>query len=357
MLSLQPIALPDLILSRLLLVSAKGIIKSELKKSFKTIVHNQLSDSEFSEKLEQAIAKLTDQGYAQLIGKSRYQITETGNQQALDLLRIKTLPPKLQWTPLRNTYWIAYALNLPALSVDTQKRLADGDILRAVILQHYFKLPTEDFPTLTKARNALLWQQLCDPNVTGRLQAQLPQLSQQAFSQGAVMEILLNDLLQEPEALEWEKALKQLIRKVVNAKQTKPDELRLAILRQALSNFQSQSSPAAEATSQTPEIPNASPTLTPSDFAAVVLEAAHATQEGRFGDHKVFISQVWETFQKRQPALNLTLEDFKQHLIEANRQHLLTLSRADLSYDLTPEDVTASEITHLNSTFHFIRVD
>ncbi|MCG8366053.1 MAG: hypothetical protein MJA27_22300 [Pseudanabaenales cyanobacterium] len=357
MLSLQPIALPDLILSRLLLASEKGRTKGELKESVKTIATSKLSASDFSEKFEHALAHLIAQGYAQKIRRSSYQITETGNQEALDLLRIKTLPPKLQWTPLRNTYWIAYALKLPALSVDTQKRLADGDILRAVILQNYFKLSTEDFPTLTKARNALLWQQLCDPNVTGRLQAQLPQLSQRAFSQGAVMEILLNDLLQAPKALKWEKALKQLVTKAVNARQTKPDELRLAILRQALSNSQSQPFPADQETPQTPESTDALPALTPSEFAAAVLEAANTTQEGRFGDHKVFISQVWETFQNKQPDLNLTLEDFKQQLIEANRQRLLTLNRADLAYALNPEDVATSEITHLNSTFHFIRVD
>jgi hypothetical protein len=44
-------------------------------------------------------------------------------------------------------------------------------------------------------------------------------------------------------------------------------------------------------------------------------------------------------------------------LAEANRQRLITLNRADLAYALNPEEVHASEINHLNSTFHFIRID
>jgi len=52
------------------------------------------------------------------------------------------------------------------------------------------------------------------------------------------------------------------------------------------------------------------------------------------------------------------IEAFKQRLIEALRAGFLDLSRADLVLvQAMPADkVRASEIEHLNATFHFIRV-
>ena len=75
------------------------------------------------------------------------------------------------------------------------------------------------------------------------------------------------------------------------------------------------------------------------------------------GDYKVFISRVWETMQQQHPDLQLSLAEFKQRLVTANQQRLLTLSRADMAYALDANDVAASAINHMNSTFHFIRLD
>jgi hypothetical protein len=160
------------------------------------------------------------------------------------------------------------------------------------------------------------------------------------------MAALLNDLLQAPKPLPWDKALSQLVAKVAQAKRTTPDELRTAILRQAL-------------TSAAPPPPKTDTPAPLSDeaFAELTLNAAKATQDGRLGDSKVFISRVWATLQQQHPDLTLTLENFKQRLITANQQRRLDLSRADLAYALDANDVSASEINHLNSTFHFIRLD
>jgi hypothetical protein len=251
---------------------------------------------------------------------------------------------------LKNTDWIAHALNLPALSTETRRRLAEADGLRAAILKQGFNLPIAPFGTLTQARNALLWQHLCNPQTAEHLQAQLPDLRQQAFNQGTVMAALLNDLLQTPKPLPWDKALAQLVAKVAKAKRTTPDELRTAILRQALS---------ATPLPPHPEVPTSVPLAALSDqaFAELTLNAAKATQDGRLGDAKVFISRVWATLQQQHPDLTLNLEDFKQRLIRANQQRRLDLSRADLAYALDANEVSASEINHLNSTFHFIRLD
>ena len=364
MLSLQPITLTDFLLSRLLFIGMEGMVTSDLKRSFKAILGSELSNSVLTERIETALVALSEQGYIQSVSRSRYQITDAGRQHILNQLGLETLPLKLQWNTFKNADWIAYALKLPPLLTETRKRIADADGLRASILKHCFDLPIKDFVTLTQARNALLWQKLCDPETAKNLQQQLPELRQQSFNQGAVMGALLNDLLQAHKPLPWSKALPQLVAKVANARRTTPDELRIAILRQALVDITVNFADQSYASSQTlpPEktvvaAPPSTPTLSNAKFAEIILKAAKDTQDGRLGDSKVFISRVWETLQQQHPELKLTQEEFKQRLVDANQQRLLTLSRADLAYALDPEDVSVSEINHLNSTFHFIRLD
>ena len=358
---LQPITLSDLVLSRLALVKEEGLTKSKLKDAVKAITAGQLFASALSEQLEQALISLEEKGYAEPVGKARYQATDRGTQYTLKQLKLEALSARLQWPTLKNTYWIAYALDLPALTSETRKRLADADGLRAVILQTEYDLPTEMFSTLTKTRNALLWQQLCDPSVTQSLQDQLPQLSQQAFNQGAVMEVLLNNLLQTPKPLKWDKALKQLVAKAAGARRTDPNELRLAVLRQALTDMSIESAFGSETSNlPTPAFSAQAEALSDlklEDFANSVLAAAKNTKKGRFGEYKVFISYVWRTWKTQQSHPPLTLEAFKQRLLEASRQDLIKLGRADLAYSLDSKDVAASEIVYLQSEFHFIRTD
>ena len=351
MLSLRPIPLSDLILSRLLFADANGMTISELKAALKAIAGSELSNTAYTEQIETTLTNLSEQDYTQPVSSSRHQLSDSGRQHILDGLSLKTLPPRLQWKTLKNTDWIAHALNLPALSSETRRRLAEADGLRAAILKQGFDLPIAPFGTLTQARNTLLWQKLCNPQTAENLQTQLPDLQQQAFNQGTVMAALLNNLLQAPKPLPWDKALSQLVAKVAQAKRTTPDELRTAILRQAVTS-------AAPPPPQT-DAPDSAPLVALSDeaFAEITLKSAKATQDGRLGDSKVFISRVWATLQQQHPDLTLTLEDFKQRLITANQQRRLDLSRADMAYALDANDVSTSETNHLNSTFHFIRLD
>jgi hypothetical protein len=92
-------------------------------------------------------------------------------------------------------------------------------------------------------------------------------------------------------------------------------------------------------------------------FAAKVHQLACSTNTGRFGEHMVFISHVWDRFRRDVIAARMTRQDFKDHLAEANRENLLTLSRADLVSGMNPDDVQQSEIKLRHSSFHFIRTD
>lgn len=84
------------------------------------------------------------------------------------------------------------------------------------------------------------------------------------------------------------------------------------------------------------------------DFAAQVLAA------GRFGADRVFISALWKQLGENRDTLGPNLDAFKARLLEANRALALTLARADMPGAMNRATVAASEISYLNSTFHFV---
>lgn len=71
----------------------------------------------------------------------------------------------------------------------------------------------------------------------------------------------------------------------------------------------------------------------------------------------MFISALWRASQREPNFPRLTLPEFKQRLVEANAQHLLHLSRADLVQAMDPQSVAESETSHLNATFHFVLLE
>jgi hypothetical protein len=365
---IKPLAISDIFLTRLLLSDTRGLTRSQFKDTVKPLLAQHLSATELTAQIEQALTQLTQEGYAQAEGKARYQLTDLGHQYALVLLKLKTVPKNIKWDSLKNTYLLARVLDLPAFKGDKDRqRFAGADGLKAVILRLYFQLPIAAFPTLTQARNALLWKQFCDLTVIERLKIRQSELIQQPFNQGTVMTVLLNDLLfkdaTEPgKPQSWEKALNLLVAKVIKAKQPKPYELRLALFQQAISQGLTPPDPDPQLQAQfnpqrlPPTDPTPPPVLELSTFAKTVFAAARQTQSGWFGDQKVFISHVWRTWQAQENGKALSLEQFKQHLAEANRRQLLTLSRADMAHALDSQDVTESETVHLQSTYHFVRV-
>lgn len=91
------------------------------------------------------------------------------------------------------------------------------------------------------------------------------------------------------------------------------------------------------------------------DFARTVLAAAaKVPATGRFGADRVFISALWKQLGADRGALGPNLDAFKTRLLDANRRLALTLARADMPGAMDRATVAASEIRHLNSTFHFV---
>lgn len=86
-------------------------------------------------------------------------------------------------------------------------------------------------------------------------------------------------------------------------------------------------------------------------FAQKVINVAKRCKTGWFGDKKIFISHVWRAFNQQ---IEIPIDDFKDLLVKANHQGLITLARADLVDAMDPNDVMESRTNYLNGVFNFI---
>jgi hypothetical protein len=97
------------------------------------------------------------------------------------------------------------------------------------------------------------------------------------------------------------------------------------------------------------------PTL--ADFAAAVRAAARSPNVTRFHDDRAFIGSIWEQMHERNLLRDMTLDEFKQRLIQAHRDGLLRITRADLVSAMDPEEVERSEARYQDATFHFVALE
>jgi CheY-like chemotaxis protein len=83
-------------------------------------------------------------------------------------------------------------------------------------------------------------------------------------------------------------------------------------------------------------------------------EGPHGQAKGRFGDRKVFIAAIWRRLSTDPRFRGMSLEQFKRHLLEAQRTSMLVLSRADLRGAMDSDEVQESEIDDRGSTYNFV---
>jgi RNA polymerase sigma factor (sigma-70 family) len=130
-----------------------------------------------------------------------------------------------------------------------------------------------------------------------------------------------------------------------------------AIVRQRETVASAPAEPAGEGAAA-PEVPVAAAATDLPTFATTINDIAQSAKEGRFGENKVFISQLWNEFQQRPEGKGVTREQFDKMLVDANREDLLTLSRADLVSGMDAGTVAASEVVGPgDATHHFVRTD
>ncbi|MHB8865686.1 MAG: hypothetical protein ACYC6N_25185 [Pirellulaceae bacterium] len=287
--------------------------------------------------LDESLERLQLEGHIQ--GKP-LRLTDSGRSCALRFLGVDSLPMSIKWLTLRNRYLIAVALNIRPHSKAEWDRLGTAEGLRAAILTRHYGLPLGPVPAPARVLHALAWLQL-----TAGHSVDVP--LEKDFTRNAVLGVTLlgGRISKKPE--------EALAAQATGATGTHPEKIREALICNWLGEEErgvpSAPSVAAPAELQTPFDLDA--------FAANVLDLARTSAEGRFGDNKVFIVHVWNRFRQQPAALGMTREMFDRHLVDANRDDLLTLSRADLVSGMDHDDVQRSEIRLPHSSFHFIRTD
>jgi hypothetical protein len=232
-------------------------------------------------------------------GKRSFKLTEEGRAHALALVG---------GTPRG---WLGVKARLVAGALGVTAVKDARDLRQAVIARHHKLAPR-------KVLDALAWRQLGVE-------------SDRKFDRTAVLAHLLGV---KPDGKTIEA---QLAAHAVESPRTGAEALRTAVLRGWLG-----------ASSPSP-LPSPSPSPSAS-FAERVLAAASASPTGRFGADKVFISHVW-----RMAGAGEELSSFKQRLVDAQRDGLLYLSRADLVEAMDPDDVRQSETESHGARYHFIR--
>jgi len=91
-------------------------------------------------------------------------------------------------------------------------------------------------------------------------------------------------------------------------------------------------------------------------FASAALAAAqHVDPSERFGS-KIYIADAWEQYNRDHPAVKLTLSEFKDKLLAAQRAGTIRLSRADLTPALDFGKIQSSRIEYLGAEFNFINI-
>ncbi len=337
-----------------LLAAGKPPAKSDLNRALRRYFAERVAmpAAQWRTMLDESLGRLQAEGLVQ--GRPP-RLTDSGMACGLRFLGVESLPASVKWQTLRNRYLIAVALDIQPRSKAEWDRLGTADGLRAAILARHHRLPLGPVPAPARVLHALAWIQLKESH---RIDPPL----EKDFTRNAVLSLTLL------RGLSSKKPEEALAAQATGSAGTHPDKVREALICNWLREQDMLSGP-AEAESVTAgsvpvdsamgESERAEPAA-PFDlqaFTSQVIEIARASTSGWFGEHKVFISHVWNRFRQHPDFVDMTREQFDRHLVEANREDLLTLSRADLVSGMDPDDVQQSEIRLPHSSFHFIRTD
>jgi hypothetical protein len=260
-------------------------------------------------------------------GVKSWTLTDGGRSHALAFLHLSDVPAKLKWAALQADYLLPLSMNCRPGSAEA-KKLKSAPRFRLTVISRARRLSTRDGATAKAVLAALAWKLIgvdSQADFTAENVIQQIGLGQQPTRKVTPTQITT-----------------ALAASALGSSKTTATELRLAALRQWLLG-----SSASAGAGWVDDL---------TAFAGQVIEVARrCPAAGRFGDSKVFISHVWR--QMNGPSGGpLELGEFKKRLLEANRDGLLQLSRADLVEAMNPVDVSESSTVYDNATFHFIRV-
>jgi hypothetical protein len=317
----------SLILARLLAPGSRPPARIAVQKSLAPLFAQRSSPAEWRGLFAAAVDSLIARN---LVVAKPLALTSAGREWALEYWQIDRLPAKVRWETVKREYVVPRVLGI------SRPQRAGRDKTRsfvAAVLKNRYRLPAEVGSTATAVVSALAWQQL-DIVSTARFTPQA---------------VVGQALLKSARPLSADDLAKQLAKLALD---TTGNDLFNGALRRWIATEADGKAECSTAPGGAPVRDDALPS-----FAESISRAARDSQTGRFGDNKVFISEIWRAFQERDDFDGLSLREFKERLVEAHRRRLLELSRADLVERMDPRDVAESETKYLDATFHFVRVD
>ncbi|MFO0891361.1 MAG: hypothetical protein U0790_19735, partial [Isosphaeraceae bacterium] len=346
-----------LVLARLLPAGAKGEATAKIQKDLEPLLGHRWSGSALTAVIDRALLKLGTRGLASTVAapekgkrkkaaEPKHFLTDAGRQEAPRLLGVDSLGPKTTWATLKKALLPAHALGLAGLNAAALKSIGQDNGFKAALLTSLFDLPLEGCPTLKQATNALSWKLLGVD-------------STENFTVQAVQKVLLQRALGDASTRpgDMAKSLNLLLASRLKARRNDGKEFRDALLRGWVDRSLDGPAPSDDRSPRSLAPPAPPSPVDLARFAEDVRSAARACPTGRFGDSKVFIAHVWRALRDVPRFREMDEATFKRHLAEANNARLLDLSRADLVQAMDPDDVRLSEVSYLNATFHFIRID
>jgi len=317
----------NLILARLLVPGSRPPARAAIEKCLAPLFSQRLIPADWRNLFASALDRLIAN---ELVSAKPLSLTAAGRERALEYWQIDRVPARVRWETLKREY---IAPRVLGLSRDQLNGKDKAKAFVAAVLKSRYRLPGEIGAASTAVVNALAWQQL-DIISTARFTPQA---------------VVSQALLKSARPLTADELAKQLARLALD---TAGNDLFTGALRQWIANAappeRDGGSQDATGAARDKELPN---------FAESISRAARNSQTGRFGDNKVFISEIWRAFQARDDFDGLSLQEFKERLVEAHRRRLLELSRADLVERMDPREVAESETKYMDATFHFVRVD
>lgn len=329
------VVLGDLVLVRMSLPSKKPATAAVIRADLGKLLGGELSLEAF----DRLRNDLADSGMLARGGRNTFMLTEKGRERALAFLGLSELPARINWSGVIAKHLFPMAADLsPAVAA----KLDNGDKLSALVLKRKYDLPASAGASVKKALEAIVCRELGFPG-----ESSLEGLLCAALSRTLGAERLSKQRLIKQVPL-FETGLASATAAAVRAKIVS-DWLRV----------EARVGPGAEPAPEAPEFKAApAPPFDLRNFAATVRELAlTAPAEDRFHDNKAFISALGRRYEREADAPKLSLAEFKQRLVEANRAGLLSLGRADLVQAMDPRLVAESETEYLNARFHFVLIE
>lgn len=210
----EPLAIGDLVLSRLVPGHTAGLPTERLRGDLFPFVAHALSEMQWDTRLRDLLEVLGDQGLVAGTATG-VALTDAGRRRALVFLGLDEVPPLVNWRALLCIYVVPRALGLSGRNEAT---FAEG--IRVAILRRHYSLPLAA-ASLREVRDALAWHEIGFDR-------------SDAFIGEAVAAAVLSRALGLPRVTDADAALRQLAAHAVGARMTDVEALRIAAVRRVV---------------------------------------------------------------------------------------------------------------------------